>query len=78
MVVDAIKAAGYDRYKFTADGQGCRYWVGNVLEILEQRSISANSSQVNAAQEALKKVWDRSGVPVGASSQTGVSPGTFY
>lgn len=54
----ALQESGYDQYKFTDEGTGCRYWTACVVLML-LRQGSASSERVNAAENALHSVWEK-------------------
>lgn len=53
-----LKAYKYDRYTFTSEGTGCRYWLHCVVQLLQKTGNVANGLEVNAANMALDSVWE--------------------
>ncbi|KAF1818648.1 uncharacterized protein K489DRAFT_384565 [Dissoconium aciculare CBS 342.82] len=72
--LECIIEAGYDRYKFVASGQGCRYWVAHVLKLLEQKGYL---NSVDVAVDATNVVWDSNGNPVPQNAQSSTEKGSF-
>lgn len=56
-VLHLIKVHSYDKYQFNADGNGCRYWMGQFLPILRQAGKVANPDEVTRLSEQLAKTW---------------------
>ncbi|EEQ89756.1 hypothetical protein RJZ56_001751 [Blastomyces dermatitidis] len=77
-ILDTIKSANYDRYKFAEGGQGCRFWVDKMVTLLQERQIAVNEIETQAVHNDLQRVWSSEGQPVPAAQLTGMSPGTFY
>lgn len=71
-------AKKYDKYQFSAGGQGCRYWVYSVIKLLEAEGYIPMISQVTAATEVLGKVWTVDGTLASVAEQTPMTKGTFY
>ncbi|KAH6714190.1 hypothetical protein BKA61DRAFT_607372 [Leptodontidium sp. MPI-SDFR-AT-0119] len=76
-VFDHITNCKYDNYTFSAGGQGCRFWIYSVVELLSSAGYITDSSEVNASTEALGIVWTMGGGRVPAGQQTGMTKGTF-
>ena len=55
-IIDLLRSAHYDRYKFSATGQGCRFWVDSVVALLLQHDFLAVESEAQSARAALQKV----------------------
>nr|POF24597.1 hypothetical protein CFP56_78316 [Quercus suber] len=73
---ELIKANGYDKYQFTNNGNGCRYWVYSVVKLLEEKDHLVNA---DVAKTALNTVWS-GGNPITSGIQTPLDKqkGTFY
>lgn len=69
---------GYDRYQFTSTGQGCRFWISNLVSLLRDEGYIQDSRQAQEAVDALGTVWGAGGQPVPASQQSPISPGRFF
>ncbi|KAL2222871.1 hypothetical protein M432DRAFT_665527 [Thermoascus aurantiacus ATCC 26904] len=69
---------GYDRYQFTSTGQGCRFWISNLISLLRDEGYIQDSRQAQEAVDALGTVWGAGGQPVPASQQSPISPGRFF
>lgn len=67
----------YDQYRFSVEGYGCRPWADSVLILFQTRQITAAENEVQAAREALRRVWD-SGSKVIFVPQIGIIAGRFY
>lgn len=76
--IDLIVAKNYDKYQFSAGGQGCRYWLYSVIKLLETEGHIPTKSEMTAATEALGTVWAPGGNPASAAEQTPMTKGTFY
>ncbi|KAK0117359.1 hypothetical protein ONS96_013190 [Cadophora gregata f. sp. sojae] len=76
-VLDHITNCKYDKYTFSAGGQGCRFWLYSVVESLSSAGYITDSSEADAAKEALGIVWDIEEGRVPAVQQTGMTKGTF-
>lgn len=77
-ILDILKSANYDRYTFSEGGQGCRFWVGKVVTLLQEREVAVNENEIQALHNALQQVWSSDNQPVPAAQQFGIIPGTFY
>lgn len=73
---ELIKASGYDKYQFTNNGNGCRYWVFSVVKLLEEMGYLVKADE---AKTALNTVWS-DGKPITSGIQTPLDKqkGTFY
>ncbi|KFX86063.1 hypothetical protein V490_09248 [Pseudogymnoascus sp. VKM F-3557] len=76
-VFDHITNSKYDKYTFSAGGQGCRFWIYSVVALLRSAGYITGNTEVNACTEALQVVWTLRGEPAPASQQTGMAKGTF-
>ena len=72
-VIDVISRNGRDRYKFTEDYEGCRYWMYIFISDLEDAGIIDDGCG-GTAWEALSKYW-RS--PSGSESRI-IEKGVFH
>lgn len=71
-VLSAIREEGYQNYDFNQKGLGCRYWTTKVLQMLQEKGLIGDFSEV---LQALPKAWDKNGqLPLGKS----VESGTFH
>ncbi len=77
-ITDLLHSVHYDQYRFTSGGQGCRFWVDSVLNLLQNHQITVDENEVQAAREALKRVWGDGQQLLSADEQTDIVPGNFY
>jgi hypothetical protein len=52
--VELLASSKYDKYQFTAGGQGCRFWVHRVIDLLRSRGYVQNVAEFQAATNALR------------------------
>lgn len=76
-ILQVLKSSRFDAYQFTESGQGCRYWLYHVLELLRSEDILSNDAQVSTVKAALKLVWGEDGHPVPVQAQTDMQRGKF-
>src|SRR6266536_4191332 len=72
-ITDKINEKGRDRYTFTEEEEGCRYWIGTLISDLEAASIIPTGSGKDALEE-LSCYWR---YPSGSEPRA-VKQGTFY
>ncbi|KAB8069844.1 hypothetical protein BDV29DRAFT_182019 [Aspergillus leporis] len=77
-IIDLIHGKKYDKYQFAAGGQGCRFWVSSVIELLKNAGYIQNTAEFHAAISALQTVWGPNGQSLPASQQTPITQGTFF
>ena len=77
-LLDRIKSTSYDKYQFTPGGQGCRYWVSCLIELLTKQGCLIDQNEVRAATGALKYVWGGGGAILPAEVQSSICEGRFY
>jgi len=75
-IIDHLRSSKYDQYRFNAGGQGCRYWIYSVINLLRSAQYLVDESQVEEAKLALKFVWGKYG-KVKDEEQVGIVAGTF-
>lgn len=51
--IDAIEAAGRDRYEFDKDGQGCRRWTSDQIPLFLEMGLLANAADAAQASHAV-------------------------
>ncbi|KAJ5181287.1 hypothetical protein N7491_000840 [Penicillium cf. griseofulvum] len=51
--VDLLIQKNRHRYKFNAQGQGCRYWTDDQITLFQKSGLIVNSSQILEAREAI-------------------------
>ncbi|KJX96561.1 hypothetical protein TI39_contig614g00010 [Zymoseptoria brevis] len=75
--MEILKQNKYDKYRFTTNGTGCRYWTHRVVELLRGLGVVDDTGAKEAAT-ALNTVW-RTEQPVEAGNQTSLKDhqGTF-
>lgn len=76
--MDLLTERTYDKYQFTEGGQGCRYWVYSVLQLLKTQGRTRDAAEVEAATRALQLVWDNNGVELPQEQQTAIEQGRFF
>ena len=76
-LIDAITRAGLEKYLFSERGQGCRYWIGNVLKLLRDEGVITRTLEFNKGLATLEKVWEGR-EEVRSEEQSGVVEGRFY
>nr|POF16435.1 hypothetical protein CFP56_23953 [Quercus suber] len=74
--LDLLIAAKYDRYQFSASGQGCRYWTSSVIKLLSAEGKLFDKTEVASALETLRHVWDDDGTLAPAAEQTDLDRGS--
>lgn len=75
-IFDLLRQQGYDKYRFTDHGTGCRYWTYNVIRLLQKDGYMTN---VDEAKTALDNVWqDGELLPAGNQTTYDSHMGTFY
>ena len=72
-----LVSAEYDQYRFTPSGQGCRYWMHRVVELLEVSGHAPNAAETALAVDALRRVWAQGEQLVPGPEQSPMAPGTF-
>lgn len=72
-ITDMINDKGRDRYTFTEEEEGCRYWIGTIVSDLEAAKIISTGSG-ETAWGALSCYWR---YPDGSESRA-VKQGKFY
>ncbi|KGY15542.1 hypothetical protein PABG_11534 [Paracoccidioides brasiliensis Pb03] len=77
-ILEAIKSANYDRYKFAEGGQGCRFWLDKVAALLQENRITDSESETQAARSALQQVWYSESQLFPAAQITGMTPGASH
>lgn len=77
-LIDLLLSVHYDRYRFSASGQGCRFWVDSVVTLLQQHGHIVVESEAQTARTALQSVWGPEGQLLPAANQTPIVQGTFY
>lgn len=61
-VFDYIINSKYDKYTFSAGGQGCRFWIYPVVALLRSaKVITDDSSEVDDSTKALRVAWSLEG-----------------
>ncbi|MCJ1308538.1 hypothetical protein MMC25_002191 [Agyrium rufum] len=75
-LVTLLLERGFDHYRFHETGQGCRFWVSNVLELQRKERFIADGKHIDDALQALKLVWDLD-VLATEEDQTGIMEGRF-
>lgn len=76
-VIDHIVNSRYDKYQFSAGGQGCRYWVYSIAALLRSAGYITSDAEVAAATRTLETVLNNRGERVADGQQTGMAQGTF-
>lgn len=73
-----IVSKGFDKYRFTPGGQGCRYWIFSVTKLLKEADLLSQPADADHGLETLAKVWIRGGQQAPANEQTGIQAGEFF
>lgn len=55
--VDLFIQHGRHKYEFNSQGQGCRYWTDNQIDLLYQHGLLVNGAQIQAAKAAILTQW---------------------
>ncbi|ODH42626.1 hypothetical protein ACO22_01151 [Paracoccidioides brasiliensis] len=77
-ILEAIKSANYDRYKFAEGGQGCRFWLDKVAALMQENRITDSESETQAARSALQQVCYSESQLFPAAQITGMTPGASH
>jgi hypothetical protein len=77
-IINEVMEAGRDRYQFTPAGNGCRYWISGLIDLLMHNAYLLDQQQVEDATKALTQVWNPDGALVPPKEQTPMSQGQFY
>ena len=75
---DLLVAKKHDRYRFDTSGQGCRYWVTQVIKLLETGDHISDTREVVAAKTALEIVWANGGIQASVAEQSPIIQGEFF
>lgn len=67
----------YDKYQFASGGQGCRFWVSKVIELLRSGGYIQTGAECQTALNALNVVWGPGSVPLASAQQSPVVAGRF-
>jgi len=76
-IIKEIERRVLDKYRFSEGGQGCRFWVHEVVRGLEEAGIVTDASGLGILAEAVKNVWDWNGKGL-EEEQSGNVCGSFY
>ena len=78
-VIHLIREAGYDRYLSPHNGSGCRWWLHELLTLLQQRGYFSHHQQFEEAIHALGQVWQSKDrlVPPNCQTDFEASAGSF-
>ena len=77
--IDLIKVKKYDKYQFTNGGQGCRYWVYTIINMLKSEGHLSNDTEFHDAIDAIKKTWKGKGdPPLTGEEATPIVKGSFF
>ncbi|KAJ5712868.1 uncharacterized protein N7483_010049 [Penicillium malachiteum] len=72
-ITDSIDSNGRDRYRFTAEWEGCKFWIFTLISDLEAAGFVASGS-ANAVWGEVSQYWRN---PAGSEPRE-VSRGVFY
>lgn len=56
-VYNVLIQNGRHKYEFDSKGVGCRHWLSNQLDLLQQQQIITNAGEVTAAKAGILKLW---------------------
>ncbi|MCJ1324097.1 hypothetical protein MMC10_000759 [Thelotrema lepadinum] len=75
-----VRENGYDKYKFTTDGRGRRWWMYSFVNLLYDHGLFDHEDEYQEAIQALKTVWHSEDIPVQSIHQTTLDSGagTFF
>ncbi|KAI9651935.1 MAG: hypothetical protein M1831_007477 [Alyxoria varia] len=73
-----IISRGYHNYQFTAQGQGCRYWISCVTKLPKDDDYLTLPEEADAGVEILEQVWTVNGQLAPPEEQSGLAPGEFF
>ncbi|KAJ5683339.1 hypothetical protein N7462_006504 [Penicillium macrosclerotiorum] len=55
--IDLFIQHGRHKYEFNSEGQGCRYWTDDQINLLHQYGLLVNQTQIQAAKAAILTQW---------------------
>jgi hypothetical protein len=70
-VVNSLIASGRHKYEFNQQGVGCRNWVTDQVNILQEQQCAVDGVQCETARQAILKLW-----PDG--TQLALDAGAYY
>ena len=76
-LLEIIEAKGFNRYQFAADGQGSRYWMKRLIEVLNYNEHIEQPSEATAIVSRLEKTWDEKGKEIKDRRASGIVKGRF-
>ena len=79
-VIHLIREAGYDRYMSPQHGSGCRWWLHELITLLQQRGYFNDHEQFEETTRALGQVWQSQDKLVLSDRQTDLeaNAGSFF
>ncbi|PWY69006.1 hypothetical protein BO94DRAFT_590585 [Aspergillus sclerotioniger CBS 115572] len=60
-LVDLLTSEGRHQYEFTSEGEGCRFWVDQVVELIAEKGWVVDDKQVGDAREGILIKWPAGG-----------------
>lgn len=76
-LLELVVSQKYGKYQFSPAGQGCRFWVSKVIELLRSEGYVNSAMELQAAISALHLVWDSNSQPLPFCQQSPVVAGRF-
>lgn len=77
-IIKLLHDKGLLRYKYSANGEGCRFWVQTVIRALEEAGVVA-AGAAGRVDAAVPFLWRRPGSqPAGTPSPSPIERGSFY
>ncbi|CAG8959767.1 hypothetical protein HYFRA_00001674 [Hymenoscyphus fraxineus] len=57
-IIDHVVGSGFDKYIFSLEGQGCRFWLHTVVASLLEVGCVVDEEEVEVCNEALEAAWE--------------------
>lgn len=75
--LNLLVANNYDKYQFSQSGQGCRYWVYSVANLLLNEGKITDEAQIQAFTQAIRLTWGKDEA-LPTDQQTPIVEGRFF
>lgn len=76
--INLLVTQKYDKYQFTPNGVGCRYWVSCVMKLLRTEGKLTDDAEVQAVNDAMRITWGGDEQPLPAHQHTQIEEGGFF
>jgi hypothetical protein len=76
--INLLVTKKYDKYQFTQNGVGCRYWVSCVMKLLRTEGKLTDDTEIQAVNDAIRITWGSDQQPLPAHQQTPIEEGRFF